>query len=68
MEPMVLKGHEERKQLFLINYTVYCFNFSTGNQCLQSYIQISAHWPPFNWPALLYHSKMVFLVLNQVYY
>jgi hypothetical protein len=35
-------GHEDMKQFFLIQYIVYCFDFSTGNQCFQQHIQISA--------------------------
>jgi hypothetical protein len=30
------------EKIFLIHNIVYCFNFSTGNQCLQACIQISA--------------------------
>jgi hypothetical protein len=35
-------GLEDIKQIFLIHYIVYCFNFSTGNQCLRHCIQILA--------------------------
>ncbi len=34
-------GLEEENTLFLVHYNVYCFNFSTGNQCLQYCIHIS---------------------------
>ncbi len=34
-------GHEDRKQVYLIHYIIYRFNFSIGNQCLQHCIQVS---------------------------
>jgi len=34
-------GHEEENNLLLIHFIVYCFNFTTGNQCLEYCIQIS---------------------------
>ncbi len=33
-------NHEDGKQLFINHYVVYCFNFSTLNQCLPHCIQI----------------------------
>jgi hypothetical protein len=32
--------YDDRKQFFLIQHIVYCFNFLIGNQCLQHCNQI----------------------------
>jgi hypothetical protein len=35
-------GREEENNLVLAHFIVYCFHFTSGNQCLQYRIQISA--------------------------
>ncbi len=39
---------KKKNTLGLVHYIVYCFNFTTGNQCFPYYIQISTpqFWPP----------------------